>query len=481
MTNSPELHRKSTLPSILNAYLPPGHKKLVQNENKIVSKKKHPVKQRNFNKKTSAAADDVDDEDDDDEEIKITKQAILDQRHLEAYKNMYRLRDAMHLHYRDLLREKVQKQRQQIRERSLELQKQTEKPRGQTVSGQKLAYSKLSHDDKYLQSIPKSSYYLVIDMQNQMAQCGLLKTRRDNEEFWHLVQQCQHTSQLKKKLKEIKSRMTKSAPNLHGQPDTVNPDQGEELLGENNALSEEAAFERSTHHQSKHKKEQDEIEQMFPKLQVPTFSTLQPGFKQYKTLGLKKLSAPVQKFSQREANLRKLHQMYNLSFANMASSRRLLDRNGQFTDFEEKCNVHNLIPYLFPNDNEIMGTLKESPAAEPSLPPLCGPFHPYPAESNSPTIDCFKQDISKGTALLYHSSIASKIFVENDVPPFQPAAPLTMEEVCQNNRVLKVKQASKFWINYTSMGSCDVKEKRANPLPDLVSEASANAVMSQNV
>lgn len=44
---------------------------------------------------------------------------------------MYRLRDAMHLHYRDLLREKVQKQRQQIRERSLELQKQTEKPRGQ--------------------------------------------------------------------------------------------------------------------------------------------------------------------------------------------------------------------------------------------------------------------------------------------------------------------------------------------------------------
>ncbi|RXM99244.1 hypothetical protein EOD39_11885 [Acipenser ruthenus] len=327
------------------------------NENKIVSKKKHPVKQRNFNKKTSAAADDVDDEDDDDEEIKITKQAILDQRHLEAYKNMYRLRDAMHLHYRDLLREKVQKQRQQIRERSLELQKQTEKPRGQTVSGQKLAYSKLSHDDKYLQSIPKSSYYLVIDMQNQMAQCGLLKTRRDNEEFWHL-----------------------------------------------NALSEEAAFERSTHHQSKHKKEQDEIEQMFPK-----------------------------------------------------------------------------IPYLFPNDNEIMGTLKESPAAEPSLPPLCGPFHPYPAESNSPTIDCFKQDISKGTALLYHSSIASKIFVENDVPPFQPAAPLTMEEVCQNNRVLKVKQASKFWINYTSMGSCDVKEKRANPLPDLVSEASANAVMSQNV
>lgn len=59
------------------------------------------------------------------------------------------------------------------------------------------------------------------------------------------------------------------------------------------------------------------------------------------------------------------------------------------------------IPYLFPNDNEIMGTLKESPAAEPSLPPLCGPLHPYPAESNSPTIDCFKQDISKGTALLY--------------------------------------------------------------------------------
>ncbi|XP_041105847.1 uncharacterized protein si:ch211-130h14.4 isoform X2 [Polyodon spathula] len=475
MTNSPEPHRKSTLPSILNAYLPPGHKKLVQNENKIVSKKKHPMKERkDFYKKTSAA-------DDEDEEIKRTKQAILDQRHLEACKNMYRLRDAMHLHYRDLLCKKVQKQRQQIRGRSLELQKQTEKPRGQTVSGQKQAYSKLSHDDKYLQSIPKSSYYLIIDMQNQLVQCGLLKTRGDNEEFWHLVQQCQHTSQLKKKLQEIKSRMTKSAPSLHGQPDTVNPYQGEEPPGENNALSEEAAFEHSTHHQSKHKKEQDEIEQMFPKLQVPTFSTLQPSFKQYKTLDLKKLSAPVQKFSQREANLRKLHQMYNLSFANMASSRRLLDRNGQFTDFEEKSNVHNLIHYLFPSDNEIMGTLKESSAGEPSLPPLCGPPHPDPAQSNSPTVECFKQDISKGTALLYHSSVGNKIFVENDVPPFQPAAPLTMEETCQNNRVLEAKQASRFWINYTTMSSCEAKEKCASPLPELVSENSASAAVSQNV
>ncbi|MBN3320292.1 PRR18 protein, partial [Atractosteus spatula] len=229
-----------------------------------------------------------------DDEVKVMKQVMLDQRHLEAYRNLHRLRDAMYLHYSDLLKQKIQKQRKEMKQHGLTAHKPTEKPRGQTVSGQRLAFSTLSHDDQYLQSIPKSSFYLIVDLQNHLTKCGLLKTRQDNEEFWMLAQQYQHRAQKKIKLQDIRKirlsphrekagqsfilalskadRMGPCLPCCPGQtplpslPVTISTAGKEEIVHKMNTHSEKAVCEGTTHQHGKHEREQDEIEQMFPKM-----------------------------------------------------------------------------------------------------------------------------------------------------------------------------------------------------------------------
>ncbi|XP_066552521.1 uncharacterized protein LOC136718716 isoform X2 [Amia ocellicauda] len=436
----PGRHQKSTLPSILEAYLPADHKKQTDAKQ---SKKKDRRDEAGFVKNSHIGEED--------EEAKVLKQAMLDQRHLEAYKNVHRLRDTLHRHYTNLLQEKVHRQRQQMQQRTVSVQRPPEKDAGQSVSVsvRRLASSTLCHDDQYLQSLPKSSYYLIIDLQNHLTSCGFLKTRQDQEEFWKLVQQHRHSAQLRARLQDVKMRMTgyRSAPSFTlrtsaedalGQPNTIHLGHMEESL--QNALSESGdACESSPHHPSKQKKEDDEIEQMFPKLKVPKFITLQPGFvKQCKALHEHKIPEPLQRSKTREVNLGKLHLMYSLSLSNMASTQRLLDRNGQFTDFREESNAHNLRHYLFPSESGLKG--------EQFLPRLCPALLPAPSVA-SPLAPAGLPQHDTAPANVRPTAAGSSV-VESERGPSQSPDPLTMEEVRLRNPVKEVKRPDKLWMNY---------------------------------
>ncbi|KAF3708360.1 hypothetical protein EXN66_Car001534 [Channa argus] len=54
---------------------------------------------------------------DPDQEAKARRQAQLEQRHLETYRNMHRLRDALYRRYAALLKNKVQSQRLLLQQR----------------------------------------------------------------------------------------------------------------------------------------------------------------------------------------------------------------------------------------------------------------------------------------------------------------------------------------------------------------------------
>eukprot|EP00064_Thunnus_orientalis_P002589 superscaffoldBa00000195_g2596 len=122
---------------------------------------------------------------DPDQEAKARRQAQLEQRHLEAYRNMHRLRDALYCRYAALLKDKVHSQRLALQQRH---ETAGAKSENEKKKQKKLSFSKLQHNDSYLESLPKTSYYLIFDLQNQLTQRGHLKTHQDLEDFYRLLE-----------------------------------------------------------------------------------------------------------------------------------------------------------------------------------------------------------------------------------------------------------------------------------------------------
>ncbi|XP_036403153.1 uncharacterized protein si:ch211-130h14.4 [Megalops cyprinoides] len=343
-----DIHHSSTLPSILDTYLSPGY---IKKDEKKQQKMSLSSKEEGGFLKTSRS--------DSGEEARVRQKAALDQRHLEVYRNMHLLRNVMYRRYVALLKEKIHRQRQEIKRHEQASLNPPEKAREQRhgrVLGQKLPCCTLSHDDSHLKSLPKTSYYLIVDLQDELARRGCLKTRRDQEEFRSLVGQNHGTARLESRLKEIpissrtapdqrsverrQKEKSRTAPIVQ-----ITVDEGSHQ--EQTVLSEGEAGDSDTalHPQGKHPQEQDEMEQMFPKLQVPKFVTLQPGFlDQFKPSILPELRIcdPPQKRRKAGSNLKKLHLMHSLSLTNMATSQRMLDRNGHFQHWEEEDHVRGL-------------------------------------------------------------------------------------------------------------------------------------------
>ncbi|XP_041752787.2 uncharacterized protein LOC121581319 [Coregonus clupeaformis] len=147
----------------------------------------------------------------------ISRQALLDQRHLEAYRNMHRLRDVLYHRYSAMLREKIHTQRQEIQRRAEAAGAVTEDKH--TPKLRKLTCSTLSHDNTYLRSLPQTSYYLILGLQNQLSRHGCLKSLQDQEDFCFKVNHHNHNRgpvQLQRTLQEIRKRMigSQSAPDV---------------------------------------------------------------------------------------------------------------------------------------------------------------------------------------------------------------------------------------------------------------------------
>ncbi|KAJ8418044.1 hypothetical protein AAFF_G00137530 [Aldrovandia affinis] len=445
-----DIHRTSSLPSILDKYVSPGHIK------------KDNVKKRH--KKKTWGREDGDGEglpetshSDPEEEARVRQKAALDQRHLEVYRNMHILQGEMRRRYAALLTEKVSKQRREIKQRALPAPKPSENPREQRgggAAGRRLPHCTLSHNDTHLKSLPKTGYYLIVDLQNQLARRGCLKTQQDQEEFRSLVGQNRGTACLETRLREIRERMIggRSAPDLRSvgwtQKETMGPDPAVWITADGRSRKERAVLSegkardsRAAHRlQGKHPQERDEIEQMFPKVHVPKFVTLQPGFlDQFKpsTLCQLKVCEPPQKTRTTELGLRKLHLMYSRSFTNIAISQRLLDGKRHCPHWEENS-IRSLMQYMLPTGDS---RLKQRCTGKPFLPRPSSPPETTPGETPA----CSPQHSTAPPIGTISAKVTPR---EAEVDTPNPPEPLTLEEASQQNSVVVIDRLCKTWTNY---------------------------------
>ncbi|CAM4537545.1 unnamed protein product, partial [Caretta caretta] len=369
MATSLQLYKKSTFPPLLNIYQP-SHGRNQNDKTPKKMMKDDTGKKRN--NKSSFSDEDKED---------AMKQALLEQRHLENYKNLYRLRNAMYVRYRDLLNKKVQKQRIQIQMSDLNFKQTLEQQgRKKCIPGHQVPYCKLSHDAKYLKSIPQSSNYLIIGLQNELTRHGILKNQQDYEDFWTLILEGTHGSRLKEKLQAIKSKMVaaKSFPSHPVVRTSVAQSANVLLSNRCGQLKMSSASppgsvscQLPAHHPSKHMKAQEESEQIFPKLLLSWLSELQKRpEEQSRTQEVRKPFKRTGKHFHHERHLIYLHHMYHLALLNMTSSKRLLEKNGQFAVAEKEHSVRDLMEYLFPGHHKQPGNSSTERGIEGSTFPI---------------------------------------------------------------------------------------------------------------
>ncbi|XP_064364139.1 uncharacterized protein LOC112988989 isoform X1 [Dromaius novaehollandiae] len=366
----------------------------------------------------------------------MMKQALLDQHHLGMYKDLYRRRNAMYAHYQDLLNKKVQKQRIQIQMSDCRLKQNPEQQRGKKcIPGHQVPYCKLSHDAKYLKSIPQSCNYLIIGLQNELIRHGVLKNQQDCEDFWKLIPQSCHSSQLKEKLEDIKSKMIASKslpPCTHVRMSTAQPtdvflsQRCEKLKKSSANMSGSVCCQPPLHHPSKHTKSQKETEQIFSKYRI---------------------SKRSKKCFQHKKHLFYLHHMYHLACLNMASSKRRLEQNHQFVAVENGYSVHDLMNYLFPREHK-SPCATEREMEENIFPGLAGrKQQERHCKRSSKAHKVFKEmrnEDNGGTEI----SGDQKFSVGALAPHEMTTVPLTLEDVALKHPVLEAKSVVTYWTNY---------------------------------
>ncbi|XP_032397024.1 uncharacterized protein si:ch211-130h14.4 isoform X2 [Etheostoma spectabile] len=382
---------------------------------------------------------------DPDQETKAWRQAQLEQRHLEAYRNLHRIRDALSLRYAALLKDKVQSQR-------LVLQQRDETARAKSENGtkkkqKKLAFSKLQHNDSYLKSLPKTSYYLIFDLQKQLAERGHLKTHHDLEDFYRCITYNRHPSQLHKSLEDVRKKMLESRPAEDSMtqyeisekhPCTAEEREHEDhsrwrlptLLLEHGSGSAELNFGGS--------QEKDEIEQMFPKMKAPTFATLQPNFMKNFQSKMPDLIFPEipEKSKKAEIYLRRLRQMHDLCLTNMVSSQRLLDRETDSLCWqEERGNQDLMLPGI---------DSKQGKTSQTNQPPRCSLKLPRRVRNDRPS---HPQQLVRVTSAS-HRDLETLVWDAAACRRKTPD-PLSIEDVCQQKHVELIDRGFKLWRNYT--------------------------------
>ncbi|XP_072363846.1 uncharacterized protein [Scyliorhinus torazame] len=382
-------HKKSTLPSLLDLYLQPE-----DNEQCDRGQKSRQQKAGKETRKLTPL-----DEDEEDLKVKATRKALQEQRHLEAYKNMYRLWNAMKLQYMDLLSKKVQRQRHEIKERDLQFQcniEEQERKQNTTrrLFGQQSEFPQLCHEIKYLKTIPKSHFYMG----------GLpgLPT------FQHI----NHPVSKQRKVQEETEQMFPKVMVPH--------------------LS---AF------------------QMISTKQSNTQTLIDSRPKSGKP-GMRSLKKVPEKPYHREEYLDKLYQMYRHSFANMVEAQRQLERSGHFMEYEEP----SIQDFMF--NQEIDATEKITQSQRTSIGSFLTLSAPHACEEpNSRSLEeSENQDETSGGI---NAEAASHKLKQswNQVPPdpVNVYVPLNIEDILPNNYIVEAKRPSGLWTNYVNIRMRETK------------------------
>ncbi|XP_034621138.1 uncharacterized protein LOC117874772 isoform X4 [Trachemys scripta elegans] len=336
----------------------------------------------------------------------------------------------------------------------------------QCIPGHQVPYCKLSHDAKYLKSIPQSSNYLVIGLQNELTRRGILKNQQDYEDFWTLILEGTHGSRLKEKLQDIKFKMVaaKSFPShpvvRTGAAQSANVllnNRCGQLKTSSASLPGSVSCQPPAHHPSKLTKAQEETEQIFPKLLLSWLSELQKRpEEQSRTQEVSKPCKRTRKHFHQERHLIYLHHMYHLALLNMTSSKRLLEKNGQFAVAEKEHSVHDLMEYLFPSHHKQPGNSSTERGIEESTFPILldRKQHEQCHRGFSKTRIVFKEMKNNSKEKQHENKGAVEILEDQKynnsafAPHEMITVPLTMEDVVLNNPVVEAKSTVTYWTNY---------------------------------
>ncbi|XP_049337577.1 uncharacterized protein si:ch211-130h14.4 isoform X1 [Astyanax mexicanus] len=407
---------------------------------------------------------------DTDDMAEAKQRALLDQRHLETYHRIHRLRDRLYQHYSELLTEKIQRQRQELKmHHDSASQKNTEndtEQRKRKPPVQKLIASTLKHDDAYLAALPKTRYYLILELQRLLAQRGCLQGPREQEVFQHWVDQAK-TAQLEKQLQQIVLR-SKSAPVLtvedllqkkkkkkmpeHLPQIQVSTEESSTQQKHQTAVSESASGALAVSPRLYSKQIQNQTELKFPsvfsqELRVPRFSTLQPRFLEtFKTNPLLlRVKEPPHQSKAAVVTQHQLRLMHSLSLSHIAHTHRLLDKTGLALHRDTRYSISDLLEHVCPNKISIN---EPRCSTQPLLPPLQSlEDHsktelPKPSmeDTVTPSHQASSRKQTDDSALSYDKAPNSS---SSDVP-------LSMEDIHSPSISLAKDPDDKTWTNYVS-------------------------------
>ncbi|XP_030298066.1 uncharacterized protein LOC115596791 [Sparus aurata] len=315
----------------------------------------------------------------------------------------------------------------------------------------KLAVSKLQHDDSYLKSIPKTSYYLfpvtlsrseIFDLQRQLAQSGHLNTHHDMEDFYRRIEYGRHPSQLHKSLEAVRKQMlgSRSASDLMTSeklPCAAEDGGHQDLISSSRILDGGSGLDESSAELIfGGSQDKEDFERMFPKTKAPTFATLQPNFMRNFQSKMPDLIIPEIPEKSRKAQiyLRRLRQMHDLCLANMAFTHRLLDRETDSPRWQEERGNHDLFPVI---------DTKHEKTRQTNEPPLCSPKQLGSVQNDG--LSCPKLLSKKTSSSLqsFETPVLDKAACCRKTPD-----PLSIEDLCQQKHIQVTDREVKLWRNY---------------------------------
>lgn len=308
---------------------------------------------------TSAPAEDSD------QMLERKRKALLDQRHLETYYRLQRFKDMLSCQHAALLREKVQRQRQEMKHRDSKLREGHKEQKLVTI--QRATRSTLTHDDAYLSCLPKTRYYLVLELQKQLTRLGYLQNRREQEVFRVWTEQHRSSCQLEKQLQAMEHSSNPSSdvtledllkqkpgffPKLQITPDDSTAQQKHMPVSPRGNEEGVNTFQQ----QGKQSWGQDETELMFPEvftreLKVPKFSSLRSTFLEEvssKMLLMRSYEPPI--WSKTFDIKHKTRLMHNLSLSHMADTQRIMAKNGLSLQCTDGFSIKELMEHECPHN-----------------------------------------------------------------------------------------------------------------------------------
>ncbi|KAI8520712.1 hypothetical protein Bbelb_004660 [Branchiostoma belcheri] len=501
--DTPSRLRQSTFPSVLEQYKPkpkPKPQKPPVLFEKLFSKKKLRAKLRLQALKEAA---------EERRKLEEEKQRLKDARHVHLVDMQYKLRDQLYSEYMGKLERRVKKQREQISTRQQEhdrrLQEQEEKEQEELHRVKKrLARSVLSHDNTYLQKIPKSKFYKMVGLQETLVKQGKIGSHSELEAYWKdilrperyrevfgspqdsvtmgdtrsmkslssadiYMQTLSHheadyrADHLASGLAQIQEQREPSRPSTRGITTIEQFEQARKFPAALRSVSTSLSpHKMAQYSRSSVGGEEMELDSMFPKTEFPPLAAYQLDL-QFEEPDHEKEDTMEQldrRKRERKKLQRKILKMYNHSQANAASASRLMDINGQFDNTFEGPSIVDLTRAITFDEEDDMQT--ESFFLTDSWPSEKWPDNidtelmaaDLGIKFLSPIKESSEEDLesemeSEESTPLGMDSRQLETGASTAKPPTTPTIPLTMNSLLQGEETI-VKEAkclSTMWVN----------------------------------